>query len=170
MSSSDAKRAHPLTVIHVVAMFGILVWWSVYFWRHAPAREVLQSRAEFGAFKNSPADGRGGGPLGTPARRRGPERRRVESPGIGPAATQTLGDATGRAMAAVQTSIPDVAGGFVVLLVLALGTGIYVRRLEIWLQARGSGDAMDLAGSGLGDRALAANEGRRVGGLGENPR
>jgi hypothetical protein len=170
MSGSDAKRAHPLTVIHVVAMFGILMWWSVYFWRHAPAREMLQARAELGAVSHSPPGGRGGRQLGTPGRWRGPARRRGDFPGIGLAATQSLGDTTRRAIAVVQTSMPDVAGGFVVLLIFALGTGIYVRRLEIWLQARGSGDAMDLAGAGLGDRALAANAGRRGGGLGENAR
>ena len=133
-------------------------------------RKMLLARAELGAVNHSPAGGRGGRPLGTPARRHGPEGRRVDSPGVGLAATQSLGDATRRAMAAVQTSMPNVAGGFVVLLIFAFSTRIYVRRLEIWLQARGSGDAMDLAGSGLGDRALAANADRRGGGLGENAR
>jgi hypothetical protein len=45
MSSTEGRRTHPLTIIHMLAMFAVLTWWSVYFWRHAPAREILQQRS-----------------------------------------------------------------------------------------------------------------------------
>jgi hypothetical protein len=169
MSSTEGRRAHPLTVIHMLAMFAVLTWWSVYFWRHAPAREILQQHsASVGVARGAAA--RGTRIPGTLRGRGGPGQSRDAFPGIGRAATQTLREATDRAAAAVQTSMADIAGGVVVLLVFAIGSGIYVRRIEIWLQARSSGDAMDLAGSGLGDRALAANAGRRLGDPGAGAR
>ena len=169
MSSTEGRRAHPLTVIHMLAMFAVLTWWSVYFWRHAPAREILQQRSAPGGGARGAA-ARWSRIPGTPRGRRDPGPSRDSFPGVGRAVTQTLTEATDRAAAAVQTSMVDVAGGVVVLLVFAIGSGIYVRRIEIWLQARSSGDAMDLAGSGLGDRALAANAGRRLGDPGAGAR
>lgn len=169
MSSTEARRAHPLTVIHMLAMLAVLTWWSVYFWRHAPAREILQQRsASVGVTRGAAA--RGTRIPGTLRGRRNPEPSRDVFPGIGHAATQTLREATDRAAAAVQTSMADVAGGVMVLFIFAIGSGIYVRRLEIWLQARSSGDAMDLAGSDLGDRALVANAARRLGDPGASAR
>jgi hypothetical protein len=60
----------------------------------------------------------------------------------------------------VSVGLADLAGGLVVLVLFAVGTGIYVRRFEIWLQARGSGETMTFAGTGLGDKTLAANAAR----------
>ena len=69
----------------------------------------------------------------------------------------TLAEATARAGSAVNTALADIGGGLFVLVLFGVATGIYVRRFEIWLQARGSGEAMTLAGTGLSDKALAAN-------------
>lgn len=130
------KAMHPLSVLHVVAMAGLLVWWSVYFWRHTPAREVFRNGAQTTKMEHR----RSGGVVGR-AKAGFDSKARV-------------------AGAAITLALADVAGGLAVLVLFAVGTGIYVRRLEIWLQARSSGEGVALAGSGLVDKALAANSDR----------
>jgi hypothetical protein len=131
--TARSKRMHPLSVLHVIAMAGLLVWWSAYFWRHTPARDVIESAAR------------------ATETRQGLRGRVIERAKAG------LGRKTRIAGAAITLALADVAGGVAVLILFAVGTGIYVRRLEIWLQARSSGDGVALAGSGLADKALAAN-------------
>jgi hypothetical protein len=36
---------HALAVIHLVAMVGLLFWWSMYFWQHSPTREIFALRS-----------------------------------------------------------------------------------------------------------------------------
>src|ERR1035438_7720699 len=58
---------------------------------------------------------------------------------------------------------PDLAlGGFAVLLFI-VGTGVYAKRLEIWLEAHGSGQLAELRGIGLESQTVEANKGRRGG-------
>lgn len=54
----------------------------------------------------------------------------------------------------------DLAFGVTVLVFLAAGTGAYVRRLEIWLEARTSGQAVAFGAQGLEGEALVANTDR----------
>jgi hypothetical protein len=128
---------HPLSVLHVVAIAGLLVWWSVYFWRHTPARDVFESGAQ-------------------PT-----EMRREHRSGVVDRAKAGFDTKARIAGTAITLALTDVAGGMAVLILFAVGTGIYVRRLEIWLQARSSGEGVALAGSGLADKALAANSDRQ---------
>lgn len=137
--TAPQKEMHPLTVLHIVAMTGLLVWWSIYFWQHSPAREIL-------TLQQPPAQALVARPRRTT---------------LGTGTRATLRSGTEKASAAVAVALPDVASGLFFLALFGVATGIYVRRLEIWLQARGSGETMTLAGTGLGDRALAANTGRR---------
>jgi hypothetical protein len=51
----------------------------------------------------------------------------------------------------------DLAFGATTLLLFAIGSGVYVRRLEIWLGARTSGQAVALGTGDLEGQALAAN-------------
>jgi hypothetical protein len=138
MSTTDRKKMHPLSVLHLLGMVALLVWWGFYFWHHSP------SRALFRAHRPSGTVGRGGSLSGAIERGAG----------------ATLAEATARAGSAVNTALADISGGLFVLALFGVATGIYVRRFEIWLQARGSGEAMTLAGTGLGDKALAANVAR----------
>jgi hypothetical protein len=138
--TSQSKRMHPLSALHLVAIAGLVVWWSLYFWHHTPARELLRD---------------GSTPTGTQHRR--PDRGSLEGK-----ATLALGAGTRRAATAISVALADVAAGVLVLILFAVGTGIYVRRLEIWLQARSSGETMSFASNGLDDKTLAANpSGRR---------
>src|SRR6185503_7004972 len=107
---------HLLSILHAIAMLARVTWWSLYCWRHTPAREALlhddQVSQAHGAQRAAPPGNRGGGQFGS---------------------------------------------GILVLTLFALGTGIYVRRLEIWLHARASGETVTFAGTDLDDKALAAN-------------
>lgn len=51
--TTPKEEMHALAVIHLVAMVGLLYWWSIYFWPHSPTREIFALR--------SPHHGRGGG-------------------------------------------------------------------------------------------------------------
>jgi hypothetical protein len=135
--TARSKAMHPLSVLHLVTMAGILVWWSAYFWRHSPARDLINSRPRVAARQR---------PRGTD----GAVRRATT-------AFETKLDA---ADTAIRTALADVGGGLAVLVMFAVGTGIYVRRFEIWLQARSSGEGVALAGEGLADKTLAANSDR----------
>jgi|SRR5665213_2460862 len=135
---SDRRTApHPLSVLHLLAMLGLLGWWSWYYWQHCPARAPLRR------------------PVATHAPRQhaGPIDLRA-------GAGAQLADRTGQVAEALRAAAVDVSAGLVVLVLFGFATGVYVRKFEIWLQARGSGAAMTLAGTGLSDKALAANTGR----------
>lgn len=133
--SGQHKPMHALTILHVVAMAAVVIWWALYFWRHTPARELLRRTSPPPASQHR-----------RPVRGVLPERAAGE-----------FGRSTQSAAVAIALAAADVAGGLVVVSLFAIGTGIYVRRLEVWLQARGSGETMAFAGTGLDDKALAAN-------------
>lgn len=137
--TTSQKEMHALAVIHLVAMVGLLFWWSMYFWQHSPAREIFALR--------SPT---------TDTRAARPRRPVLETN-----ARETLRSSTEKASAAVIVALPDIASGVFFIVLFGVSSGIYVRRMEIWLQARGSGETMTLAGTGLGDKTLAANAERQ---------
>lgn len=131
---TDRRRApHPLSIFHLLAMLGLLAWWAWYFWEHTPARSLPPATSG---------------------------RRNPAASSIGAGATVKFGEGMSRAVALTRAAVIDIAGGLSVLVLFAVGTGVYVRRLEIWLQARGSGAAISLAGTGLSEKALAANANR----------
>ncbi len=56
-----------------------------------------------------------------------------------------------------QASLGDLVLGLCAILLFAIGTGIYVRRIQVWIDARSSGEAVAYGGADLQDQALAAN-------------
>ena len=135
---NDRRRApHPLSVLHILGMLVLLGWWGWYFWQHSPAREAMRRTPARASAHHAPAalDLRAG-------------------------AGAKFEEGMARAATAMRAAVVDVGAGLVLLVLFGFGTGVYVRRLEIWLQARGSGAAMSLAGTGLSDKALAANADR----------
>jgi hypothetical protein len=62
-----------------------------------------------------------------------------------------------RVLDMMTASLGDVALGLGTLFVFAIGTGIYVRRAQLWIDARASGEAVAYGSADLKDRALAAN-------------
>jgi hypothetical protein len=67
------------------------------------------------------------------------------------------------ALAILNASMADVLLGFCSILLFAVGTGAYVRRVQTWIDARSSGDAVAYGGVDLKDQALAANTDRQRG-------
>ena len=131
---NDRRRApHPLSVLHLIGMLVLLGWWGWYFWQHTPAREL---------------------PRHSPAHASHPNRN---APDLRGGAGAKFAEGMATAATVMHAVVVDVGAGLAVLVLFGFGTGVYVRRLEIWLQARGSGAAMSLAGTGLDDKALAAN-------------
>jgi hypothetical protein len=61
------------------------------------------------------------------------------------------------AFAVLSMSSVDVLLGACTLVLLAVGTGVYVRRFQTWIDARSSGEAVAYRSADLKDQALAAN-------------
>jgi hypothetical protein len=73
--------------------------------------------------------------------------------------SQRPGDVLGldRVMDVFAASLGDLLLGFCTLLLFGLGTGIYVRRFQVWLDARSSGQAVAYGSADLKDQAVSAN-------------
>jgi hypothetical protein len=65
----------------------------------------------------------------------------------------------------LRAALPDFLGGLGVLFLFSLGTGVYVRRFEVWLEAHQAGEAAALRGVGLDQAALGANKDRKKGAI-----
>lgn len=129
---SSQKGPHALSVIHMVAVLALACWWGAYFWLHSPSRHLFQE-ASSGAHA--------------------PSGRRAPLDGMASRIDQKFAAAA----RAVEAGMIDLAFGALVVAFLAVGTGVYIRRFEIWLSARSSGQAVALGSSELSDAALAAN-------------
>lgn len=131
-TSAPRRKTHFLSALHLLACLALGCWMATFFWRHTPARALFQ---------------------------RATQPRKVE---VTPGVTGALGrSASARAAgitATVEAGLGDAFLGAAALGLLALGTGVYVRRLEIWLQARSSGEAVAVGTTDLRDAALAAND------------
>jgi hypothetical protein len=73
----------------------------------------------------------------------------------------TVERALARLGLATRIAGADLVFGTTSLLLFAVGTGVYVRRLEIWLQARTSGQAVSFGAGDLEGQALLANDANR---------
>jgi hypothetical protein len=62
-----------------------------------------------------------------------------------------------RVLAMVHRVTSDLFVGLGTLFLFALGTGIYVRRFQVWIDARTAGEAVAYGSADLKDRAMAAN-------------
>ena len=76
---------------------------------------------------------------------------------------QAFADALAQRLTVIQVVMPDAVGGLAVLLLFSVGTGIYVRRFEVWLEAHLAGEAAAIRGVGLDRAALGANKDRKKG-------
>ncbi len=140
MSHSQRRKVHILSLLHICVVFGLASWWGVFLWRHSPARDVFRLHRP------------------RPAHVVRAQGRTVPGQVEALAAAQA-----GRVVTATKVVVADVTYGLAVLVLFAVGSGVYVRRFEIWLQARSSGEAMSFRGDDLTDAALAANAMRRRG-------
>lgn len=140
MSQSQRRKLHVLSLLHVCVVFVLAGWWGLFFWRHSPARDVFRLHRP------------------RPAHVAGAQGRTLP----GQLDVLAAGQAS-RVVTAAKVAIADVTYGLAVLVLFAVGSGVYVRRFEVWLQARSSGEAMSFRGGDLTDAALAANATQRRG-------
>lgn len=132
MSTQQAKPLHLLPALHLIVVVTIGIWWGVFFWHHSPVREVLAD----GPRPAAQADRRGGtDPL---------------------ASTSSLSG--GKLLVAVRVAGPDLILGLSVLLLFGVASGVHVRRIDNWLHARVSGDAVALRGRDLTAATIDANK------------
>lgn len=64
---------------------------------------------------------------------------------------------------AAEAVTGDVVFAAASLALFAIGTRVYTKKLQTWLDARGAGDAASFGTQGLEDRAIAANNRTGVG-------
>ncbi len=133
MAVHPERSLHPIRVLHALACVGLGVVFAGYGWWHHPVRFA-----------------------------RAPGQRRAAAAGR-PSPVPDLAGAMSHGMALVKVVVPDALGGLGVLLLFTLGTGVYARRFEVWLEAHQAGEAAALRGVGLDQAALGANRDRRKG-------
>ena len=136
MSQQPGQRLHPIRVIHALGCLAMACWFGWYAWQNHPVRKAFQAGRISGSQGARPARGNGG--LFLPA------------------------DFVER-FVLLGAAVPDVLAGLSVLFLFGLGTGVYVRRFEVWLEAHQAGEAAALRGIGLDQAALGANKDRKKG-------
>jgi hypothetical protein len=134
MAEHPGRRLHPIRFFHVLGCLAMACWFGWYAWQNHPVRRDFQA--------------------GRVARDRG---ARPVMPGLAFQAHLV------ERLVLVRAALPDVLGGMGVILLFALGTGVYVRRFEVWLEAHQAGEAAALRGVGLDRAALGANKDRKKG-------
>lgn len=136
MAVHPDRGLHPIRVLHALACLALACWFGLYVWRNHPVRKAFETR----------------GTVRVPAAR---SLRNPTGAFLPP-------DLAGR-VALLQAALPDVLGGLVVLVLVSLGTGVYVWQFEVWLEAHLAGEAASLRGVGLDQAALGANKDRKKG-------
>ena len=64
--------------------------------------------------------------------------------------------------AALRAATGDLSCGLVTVALVTIGTRVYARRLQVWLDARTSGEAVSFGTTDLESQALSANVERRM--------
>ena len=138
MAVHPEPRHHPIRVLHALGCLAIAGWFSGYAWQNHPARVAFRVQAS------------------------SPEREVHHKKQVLPPSVLLPKELSTR-FALVRSALPDVLGGVGVLLLFSLGTGIYARRFEVWLEAHQAGEAAAIRGVGLDRAALGANKDRKRG-------
>lgn len=121
--------------LHLVLCMGLAFYLGWWAWKHHPIRQVWLQTAGKAAHHAT-----------------------------GFAALGNSGPGFGERLSLIWPYLwPDLALGSFALLLFIVGTGVYAKRLEIWLEAHGSGQLAELRGIGLEAQAIEANKGRRGG-------
>lgn len=134
MAVHPERSHHPIRVLHILGCLLLAGWFARYAWQNHPARVAFQVRR----------------PTAHHQQRRG-------APGL------FVPEAIASRLALVHAALPDALGGLGVLLLFSIGTGIYARRFEVWLEAHQAGEAAAIRGVGLDRAALGANKDRKKG-------
>jgi hypothetical protein len=135
MAHHQEHRLHPIRVLHILGCLAIAGWFSWFAWENHPSRAAFKAQG------------------GLPARR----APKAKAPAL------ALPEKLRVRLALVRSVLPDAIGGLTVLALFSLGTGVYARCFEIWLEVHRAGEAAALRGLGLDQAALGANRDRKKG-------
>jgi hypothetical protein len=136
MAEHPERHLHPIRVLHALACLALACGFGWYGWRNHPVRKAFHAVSL--------------------ARAHGVRSTRT-SRGL------YLPEAFKEQLLLLRAALPDVLGGLAVLGLFALGTGVYARRFEVWLEAHQAGEAATLRGVGLDQATLGANKDRKRG-------
>jgi len=132
--NNERRKLTALPLLHLFAMIAIGIWWG----------SISGSHSGSGRFPPPPP---------TPAQ----VSRAGQRSALTPRFDYLQNSQAQRFLGAARAGAGDVLFGLGVLALLMLGTGIYVRRIDNWLRARTSGDAVALRGNDLASATVAAN-------------
>jgi hypothetical protein len=135
MAHHAEHRHHPIRILHVLVCLAMTGWFSWFAWENHPSRVAFRTQY-------------------TRHARRAPRPRALDL---------NLPEKLQVRLALVRSVLPDAIGGLAVLALFTLGTGVYARRFEVWLEAHRAGEAAALRGLGLDRAALGANRDRKKG-------
>lgn len=133
--TQQQKTIHLLPLCHLLLMLVLATWWGAYFWRHSPSRELFR--------------------MHRPTQRQAAQATRRTA--LVPKLDYMQSSQGSRFLLAARAGLGDLAWGGAVLLMVGLCTGVYVRRLDTWLNARTSGQAVAFRGHDLTSATLDAN-------------
>lgn len=138
--SQPQRTFHLLPFLHLVLVIALAAWWGVYFWDHTPSRTIFHASG--------------------PSHKQ-PHRHQDALP------LRWIADfedgAFARFALAAKVAVADLACGLVTVLMVGVGSGVYVRRFDNWLHARTSGQAVAYRGQDLTAATLDANAKRQRG-------
>ncbi len=139
---NQTKATHPLSALHIIGVLALLGWWTAWAWTHHPVREAMRAQAAAASRR---------------AAKEVPKKAGKITPSF------SVGQGMEEKAKLLKAAAPDFIAGFGVILLFAIGSGVYITRIEVWLQARSAGEAVALRGIGLEESALGANADRKKG-------
>jgi hypothetical protein len=126
--ATDRKVFRPLSTLHLLFMLLLSGWWLLLVFEQTPARQLWRDANAHSA-------------------------RGYSSKSMGTALRANFS----RASEATKIVAGDLLFGAITIGLFWVGSRVYIRRLEVWLEARGSGEAMSLGGTDLSAETIAAN-------------
>ena len=140
--AQQRKKLGAFRAIHLLMCIGLFFWAFWFYSHHTPAREAWRNMSKAHEQKERHDRARGKAPASLAAK---------------------IDTAKARLKAILPIVLPDVLFGASVLAMFSFSTGVFVKRLEIYLKMSGSGDVASVRGVGLQGQALESNAGRRGG-------
>ena len=150
MTQSKVKWTF-LKITHLLLCLALGVGMAFFFAKYTPAKQIWASmtaqQERIAAAQRSKRDH---------------EQGRKATP------AQTASDGLGANLSAKVRAVtpilwPDCLLGVLVLLGFSVGTGVYVRRLDIWISFHGSGQLEAVRSIGIQAQTLQSNVGRKGG-------